>query len=248
MLYSALEQFQVIPILPILTYKISITNQIITIIFMFCFFFLGIFLIENNHLGFLVPGRFQAMIEILYSISLNLIYENAGQNGVKFFPFILITCIFIFLSNLIGLVPYSFSVTSHLIVTLFLALSLFIGIVIVIVQTHGLKSLSLFLPKGTSLFLSFLLVPIEIVSFIFKPLSLGVRLFANIMAGHTLLKVIGGFSWSIIIGGGLLLLLHFLPLFILVLLIGLELIVGLIQTYVFLILVCIYFREGLNLH
>jgi ATP synthase subunit 6 len=248
MLFSALEQFQIFPLVYGVHYYLSITNQTITLCIVFIFFFLGSFLTINTHYGFVIPGRFQIIIETLYTIPVGILYENTGKTGIRFFPFIFTVCLFILLSNMVGLIPYSLTVTSHLVITLALSLSLFIGIVSVIVKIHGLKSLQLFLPKGTSLALAFLLVPIEVVSFIFKPLSLGVRLFANIIAGHTLLKVIGGFSWVMILKGGILFSLHFLPLIILVLLIGLELGVGLIQTYVFLILVCIYFREAMNLH
>lgn len=248
MLCSALEQFQIYPLVYGLHYNLSVTNQTLIIGLIFLIFFSATFLINDFHNGFLIPGRFQILIETLYVISVSIIYENTGKEGIKFFPFIFTICLFILLSNIAGLIPYSFTVTSHLVVTLALALSLFLGIVSVIFKKYKWKSLQLFLPQGTSLFLSFLLVPIEIVSFFFKPLSLGVRLFANIIAGHTLLKVIGGFAWAIIAKGGFLLGLHLFPLFILVLLMGLELGVGLIQTYVFLILVSIYFREGLNLH
>lgn len=248
MLFSALEQFQIYPLVYGLHYNLSLTNQTLIIGLSFLIFFSATLLINDIHSGFLIPGRFQILIETLYVTAVSIIYENTGKEGIKFFPFIFTVCLFILLSNIVGLVPYSFTVTSHLVVTLALALSLFLGIVSVILKKHKWKSLQLFLPQGTSLFLSFLLVPIEIVSFFFKPLSLGVRLFANIIAGHTLLKVIGGFAWAIIAKGGFLLYLHIFPLFILVLLIGLELGVGLIQTYVFLILVSIYFREGLNLH
>lgn len=248
MLYSALEQFQIFPLVYGLHSNLSFTNQTLIIGLIFVFFFLGSSLVINKTSGYVIPGRFQVLLETLFTITVSILYENTGKAGMQFFPFIFTICLFILLSNIIGLVPYSFTVTSHLVITLALSLSLFLGIVSVILKIHGLKSLQLFLPQGTSLSLSFLLVPIEIVSFIFKPLSLGVRLFANIIAGHTLLKVIGGFSWIIILKGGILFSLHFFPLIILVLLMGLELGVGLIQTYVFLILISIYFREALNLH
>lgn len=247
MLNSALEQFKVYPLIYFFC-GLSFTNQIVIIILIFIFFFLTSSIVSNNHDGFVIPGRFQNLLELTYTIVLGTLYDNAGKKTVKFFPFVFTVIIFIGLSNIVGLVPYSFTVTSHLAITSFLALILFIGIVSVIIETYKLESLQLFLPKGTSLSLSFLLVPIEIISFIFKPLSLGVRLFANMIAGHTLLKVIAGFSWTIIIKGGLLFILHFFPLILLVLLIGLEFVVALIQTYVFLILVSIYFREGLHLH
>lgn len=248
MLHSALEQFQIYPLIYGLHYNLSITNQTLIISLTFLLFFSAVFLVNNDHQGFVIPGRFQILLESFYIIAVSIVYENTGEEGIKFFPFIFTVCLFILLSNMVGLIPYSFTVTSHLSVTLALSLSLFVGIVSIIVKKYRWESLQLFLPRGTSLFLSFLLVPIEIVSFFFKPLSLGVRLFANIIAGHTLLKVIGGFAWVIIAHGGFLFCLHVFPLLILVLLIGLELGVGLIQTYVFLILVSIYFREGLNLH
>lgn len=249
MLYSALEQFQVFPMMKSVCYVVTMTNQ--TVIFAVLFFFLlYIYIILNyQNKRYIIPGRFQLLLENIYVMSVNILYENTGKIGIKFFPFIFTVCFFVLLSNLIGLVPYSFTITSHLFITIFLSLTLFIGIVSVIYKKHGIKSFQLFLPQGTSFILSFLLIPIEIVSFIFKPLSLGVRLFANIIAGHTLLKVIAGFSWTIILQGGLLIFsFHIVPLLILVLLMGLEVGVSLIQSYVFLILTCIYFRDAINLH
>jgi len=129
-----------------------------------------------------------------------------------------------------------------------LALMIFIGVNIICVKEHGLNLFSLFLPGGTSLALAFILVPIEIVSYVFKPISLSVRLFANMMAGHILLKVIGGFSWSMMTKGGFFFITHFIPLIIIVVLFGLELGVGIIQTYVFTLLTCIYLNESIILH
>lgn len=247
-LYSPLEQFQILPIFVGLHYNFSFTNAALIIIFSLSSFILFQSLVLGKKKGYLVPSRIQILIEALYSIVVNIVEDNLGKGGLIYFPFIFVVCLFVLLSNVLGLVPYSFTTTSHLVVTLALALSVFGAIVIISVQIHGIHAFAHFLPPGTSLPLAFLLVPIEIVSFIFKPLSLAVRLFANIIAGHTLLKVIGGFSWTIIKKGGIFFIAHFLPLFVLVLLIGLELGVALIQTYVFTILICIYFREGINLH
>jgi len=248
MLHSALEQFQIYPMVKSVCFVVTLTNQtiIFLVLLVFIIYIRGVLTYSN--IGYIVPGRFQLLLENIYVVTISMLHENTGKIGIKFFPFIFTVCSFILLSNLIGLVPYSFTLTSHLFVTVFLSLSLFLGIVNIIYKKHGWKSFQLFLPKGTSLILSFLLVPIEIVSFIFKPLSLGVRLFANIIAGHTLLKVIAGFSWAIILHGGLIFGFHIVPLLILVLLIGLEVGVGLIQSYVFLILTCIYFRDAVNLH
>ena len=194
------------------------------------------------------PSPWQSVFEGLYLTTAGLIWDSIGTQGQRYFPFIFAIFSFILISNVSGLVPYSFTITSHLIQTMVLAISVFIGVVIICVSTHGLHMLSLFLPGGTSLALAFLLVPIEIVSYIFKPLSLAVRLFANMMAGHTLLKVIAGFAWAMMGSGGLLLVAHIVPLLVLVILFGLELAVALIQAYVFTILSCIYINDAIVLH
>jgi ATP synthase subunit 6 len=124
--------------------------------------------------------------------------------------------LFILSLNLIGLIPYSFTLTSHLIVTLSLSLAVFIGINIVCIRIHGINFFSLFLPSGTSIVLALLLVPIELISYVFKPISLSIRLFANMMAGHTLLKVIAGFAYTLMSNTGMLFVLHYVPLLILI--------------------------------
>ena len=134
------------------------------------------------------------LVEELYEASSQLLFDNINKDGEKYFPFISVIFTFVLFSNLIGLVPYSFTTTSHLIVTFSLSFSIFIGINLICVKTHKFHMLSLFIPSNTSFGLALLLVPIELLSYIFKPISLGVRLFANLMAGHTLLKVIVGFA------------------------------------------------------
>ena len=156
--------------------------------------------------------------------------------------------LFILFCNLIGLVPYSFTVTSHLIVTFSMSFSIFIGINIIGFKHYKQKLLSLFLPANTSFLLALILVPIEFISYIAKPISLGVRLFINLMAGHTLLKVIVGFSWSILLIEDTLSIIQIVPLIILIILMGLELAVAVIQAYVFTILTCIYLNDSINLH
>jgi len=196
----------------------------------------------------LVPSRWQRVNEYVFEGVTNLVVENLGKKGLKYFPFMFALFTFVLLSNLYGLIPFSFTTTSIIVLTLILALTMFGGCLLILVKGHKSHALLSFLPGGTSLGLSFLLVPIEIISYAFKPLSLGVRLFANIIAGHTLLKVIGGFSWALIQKGGVFFLTHLVPLGILVVLIGLELGVGLIQAYVFLVLSMIYLREAIYLH
>ena len=188
------------------------------------------------------------VVESIYAVTYSLLEDNVGKSAKSFFPYIFTLFTFIVISNVIGLVPYSFTITSHLIVTLSLALMTFIGINLICIREHGINMLSLFLPPGASLGLALLLVPIELVSYIFRPISLAVRLFANMMAGHTLLKVIAGFAWTMMLSGGVLLVAHLVPLFILVLLMGLELGVAIIQAYVFTILTCIYLNDAIHLH
>lgn len=252
MYYSPLEQFQIIPVLPLYLGKldISVTNSTIisSLGLLFVMSFLFILLDRKNFSLFLVPNRWQIVIESLYKVLVSMVLDNVGPYGEKYFPVIFTLFLFVVTSNLIGLVPYSFTLTSHLIVTFSLALIVFISVNIIGFRHHGLKLFSLFLPAGTSLSLAFLLVPIELVSYLFKPISLSVRLFANLMAGHTLLKVIAGFGWGLMGCTGLLFIAHYLPLVVLFPLFGLELAVALIQAYVFSILSCIYLNDAVNLH
>jgi ATP synthase subunit 6 len=177
-----------------------------------------------------------------------LVYNIKCNRGQFFFPLIFFLFFFILSVNVIGLVPYSFTLTSHLILTFSLSISVFIGINIVCIKTHGIRFFALFLPNGTSIFLAFLLVPIELVSYIFKPISLSIRLFANMMAGHTLLKVMAGFASTLSKSTGVLFFVHYVPLLILIPLFGLELGIALIQSFVFSVLICIYLNDSLNLH
>ena len=184
-----------------------------------------------------------------YKMVLSMISDNiSGNKGQFFFPLVFSIFFYVASLNLIGLVPYSFSLTSHLIVTFALSIAIFLGINIICIRIHGLEFFSLFFPAGTSLLLGLLLVPIEIISYVFRPISLGIRLFANMMAGHTLLKVIAGFAWSLMGCTGILFLMHYVPLLILLPLFGLELAVGLIQAFVFSVLTCIYLNDAVNLH
>jgi len=251
MFFSPLEQFQILPIVQfsIGSFDFSITNGVIILgLGLFFFFFTLNSLLINGTAFAIVPNRIQMVVESIYGVTYSLLEDNVGKSAKSFFPYIFTLFTFIVVSNVIGLVPYSFTITSHLIVTLSLALMTFIGINLICIREHGINMLSLFLPPGAALGLALLLVPIELVSYIFRPISLAVRLFANMMAGHTLLKVIAGFAWTMMLSGGALLVAHLVPLFILVLLMGLELGVAIIQAYVFTILTCIYLNDAIHLH
>lgn len=247
-----LEQFEISPIIPLAIdnlFDISITNSLVISL-------LGLFFIFTLHYTIELPKgsprvlqyTWQYILEGLVHTSASMLSDNVGKEGERFYPFIFTIFTFVVMSNIIGLVPYSFTITSHIIVTFSLAVMIFVGVNIVGFQKHGSDMLCLFLPGGTSVALALLLVPIELISYIFKPISLSVRLFANMMAGHTLLKVIAGFAWSMLSAGGFLFLFHILPLAVIIILMGLELGVALIQAYVFSILSCIFLNDTLHMH
>jgi len=190
----------------------------------------------------LVPSKIQLITEMSYSFVAKMIGDTAGSNARSYFPFIFTLFMFVLFCNMVGMLPYSFTVTSHIIVTFILAAIVFIGVTIIGFIKHGFKYLELFVPKGVPIVLLPLIVVIEIISYLSRPISLSVRLFANMMAGHTMLKVFGGFVISLGLLGG------WLPLGFSVALTGLEILVAFLQAYVFAILTCIYLNDALNLH
>jgi F-type H+-transporting ATPase subunit a len=197
----------------------------------------------------LVPSRMQSLAELFYEFVANLVRDNAGPDARKYFPFVFSLFMFIMVGNLIGLVPGTFTFTSHIIVTFGLALTVFVFVTLLGLIKHGFHFFSLFMPSGVPMALAPILIPIEILSYLSRPVSLSIRLFANMMAGHTMLKVFGGFS--VLLGGalgGLGYAVGILPLAINVALVGFEILVALLQAYVFTILTCLYIRDALELH
>ena len=190
----------------------------------------------------IIPGKIQLISEMLYNFVAKMINDTAGSKAKPYFPFIFSLFMFVLLCNMVGMLPYSFTVTSHIIVTLIMALFIFIAVTIIGFLKHGFKYLSIFVPSGVPAVLLPLITVIEIISYLSRPVSLSVRLFANMMAGHTMLKVFGGFVISLGILGG------WLPLSFSVALTGLEILVTFLQAYVFAILTCIYLNDALNLH
>ena len=190
----------------------------------------------------IIPNKLQLLSEIPYNFVAKMISDTAGSKAKPYFPFIFSLFVFVLMCNMIGMVPYSFTVTSHIIVTMVLALFIFIAVTVIGFLKHGFKYLSIFVPKGVPVVLLPLITIIEIISYLSRPVSLSVRLFANMMAGHTMLKVFGGFVISLGLLGG------WLPLSFSVALTGLEILVAFLQAYVFAILTCIYLNDALNLH
>ncbi len=201
-----------------------------------------LFLYLGTKKKLLVPTKIQFVTEASYTFVAKMINDTAGSGAKSFFPFIFTLFMFVLFANMVGMLPYSFTVTSHIIVTFVLAAIVFIGVTILGFIKHGFKYLGLFVPKGVPIILLPLIVIIEIISYLSRPVSLSVRLFANMMAGHTMLKVFGGFVISLGLLGG------WLPLSFSVALTGLEILVAFLQAYVFAILTCIYLNDALNLH
>jgi F-type H+-transporting ATPase subunit a len=189
----------------------------------------------------IIPTKIQLLTELSYTLVSKMISDTAGSKAKPYFPFVFSLFMFVLFCNMLGMLPYSFTVTSHIIVTFALAAVIFLGVTIIGFVNHGAGYLKLFIPSGVPLFLLPLIVIIEIISYLSRPVSLSVRLFANMMAGHTMLKVFGGFVISLGIIGG------WLPLSFTVALTGLEILIAFLQAYVFAILTCIYLNDALNL-
>jgi F-type H+-transporting ATPase subunit a len=190
----------------------------------------------------LLPNKVQLLTELRYTFVSKMISDTAGSKAKPYFAFIFSLFMFVLFCNMFGMIPYAFTVTSHIIVTFILASFIFVGVTIIGFMKHGFGYLKLFVPSGVPIVLLPLIIVIEIISYLSRPVSLSVRLFANMMAGHTMMKVFGGFVISLGIVGG------WLPLSFSVALTGLEILVAFLQAYVFAILTCIYLNDALNLH
>lgn len=188
-----------------------------------------------------VPGRWQLLAELSYQFIARMVSDNIGKEGRTYFPLIFSIFMFVLFGNLIGMIPYSFTFTSHIAVTLTMAVVIFLMVTVIAFMKHGLKFFSFFLPEGVPIILSPLMIVIEVISYFTRPFSLSVRLFANMMAGHTLLKVIGGFVVPLGIFG-------IVPIAGLVAVMGLEFLIAFLQAYIFTILTCIYINDAIHLH
>ena len=244
--HSPLEQFEINPLVPIEIggVDISFTNSALVMTITVA---LGTaLLVLGMSRAAVVPGRWQSLAELSYEFVADLIRDTIGTEGRRYFPIVFSLFMFILIGNMIGLLPYSFTFTSHIIVTFALAIVVFIGVTILGFVKHGMHFFSFFVPPGVPVAMWPLLIPIEIISYLSRPISLSVRLFANMLAGHTILKVIAGFVFglgAITFGiGGV------LPLALLVALTGLEIVIAFLQAYVFAILTCLYTNDALHMH
>jgi F-type H+-transporting ATPase subunit a len=244
---NPMEQFAIKPIIPLHIggYDVSFTNQ--SLLMVVVVLAAALFLTLTVKPGRLVPTRGQSMAEMSYEFVANMIHSATGEDGLKFFPFVFTLFMFVLFCNFFGLIPGSFTVTSQIAVTFALAALVILAVVLVGFAKHGIGFLKLFVPKAPFALL-LLLVPIELISFLTRPISLSVRLFANMLAGHTMLQVFAGFVIALGSAGGILSALSIAPMLLIVAIMLLELLVAFLQAYVFAILTCIYLNEALHLH
>lgn len=246
-----LHQFEIVPVkflppLEIAGYDISFTNSAL---WMLIATVLSVSILTiGMRKKSMVPTRMQALSEMMYEFVANMIRENIGTKGRIYFPLIFTTFIMVLFGNLLGMIPYSFTYTSHIIVTMALALFIFAIVIVVGIIRNGTQFFTLFAPAGVPIVLQFLIVPLEIISFLARPLTLSVRLFANMMAGHLILKVFAGFSVAMLSLGTAGFFAGLVPMFMNVILIGFEILIALLHAYVFTILSCIYLKDTVDLH
>jgi len=241
-----LHQFVVQPLIPLNIGGLdaSFTNaslwMVVTVVAITVFTTLGM------RSGAMVPGRMQSVVESFYTFIANMVRDNAGHDAMRFFPFIFSLFAFIFFANMIGMFPYAFTVTSHIVVTFALAGVVFAGVTLTGFILHGAKFLKVFVPSGVPLALLPLVVAIEIISYFSRPISHSVRLFANMLAGHIMLKVFAGFVLTFMTMGAIGWAGMILPLFMIICLTALEFLVAALQAYVFTILTCMYLHDALH--
>ena len=252
---SPLDQFGIHPIIPlnIGNYYFSFTNPSLSMLLTLGLVLLLLFVVTKKGGGKSVPNAWQSLVELIYDFVLNLVNEQigglSGNVKQKFFPRISVTFTFSLFRNPQGMIPFSFTVTSHFLITLALSFSIFIGITIVGFQRHGLHFLSFLLPAGVPLPLAPFLVLLELIPHCFRALSSGIRLFANMMAGHSSVKILSGFAWTMLFLNNIFYFIGDLgPLFIVLALTGPELGVAISQAHVSTISICIYLNDATNLH
>ncbi len=205
-----------------------------------------LFMLASTRLQALVPGRLQATAEAIHEFVADMLTSSAGQEGMRFFPFVFTIFMFVLIANLFGMIPLGFTVTSHIIVTFALAMLVFLTVTIYGFARHGAHFLHLFVPPGVPILLLPLVVAIEVISFLSRPVSHSIRLFANMLAGHITLKVFAGFVASLLGAGMLFKPIAVLPLGMVVALTALEILIAVLQAYVFAILTCTYLNDALH--
>ena len=238
---APLEQFVIRPLVPIHigATDISYTNSALLMTIVVALIML--LLVGGTRRAALVPGRLQSLAEMAYEFVAGMVRENVGTEGFEYFPLVFSIFMFVLFGNFLGLIPYSFTFTGQIVVTFALAIFVFLLVTLVGLIRHGFHFFTFFFPTGAPVFMAPILVPIEVISYMSRPVSLGIRLFANMMAGHTMMAVFAGFTITLGLFG-------FLPVAINVAMFALEIIVCALQAYVFTILTCLYLRDAIHLH
>lgn len=239
--HSPLAQFEIDRLIPIEIFGIDASFSNSALFMLISVIAITAFMMSATSGGNLVPGRLQSLAEASYGLIASALRDNVGDEGRKYFPFVFSLFMFILFANFIGLIPFAFTVTSHIIVTFAMAFFIFIGVTVIGLWRHKLHFFSLFLPAGVPIYLAPLLVPIEIIGYLTRPISLSVRLAANMLAGHTMLEVFAGFVVALGIFG-------IAPFLFVIAIYGLEVIVAFLQAYVFAVLTCLYLSDAINLH
>ena len=240
--HSPLDQFEINPLVNFevggvnLAFTNSSVSMVITVLF------ITLFLTLTVNPRSIVPSRMQLISELCYNFIAQLLDDTVGDQGKRYFPFVFSIFMFVLIGNMVGMIPYQFTFTSHIIVTFALATVVFIGVTILGFVNHGIRFFTFFYIPGVPFYMHPLLIPIEVISYLSRPISLSVRLFANMLAGHTLLKVFAGFVVSMPFFTGV------LPLTFIVALTGLEILIAFLQAYVFAILTCLYINDAYHLH
>ena len=247
-MHSPVEQFEIKRFIEFSAggYDISFTNS--SLFMLLAMVVGGTFLTVAMSKREMVPGRLQGAAEMMYEFVADMVRSNVGNDGRAYFPFVLTLFVFLLFGNMLGLIPYSYTFTSQIIVTFAMAAFVFVGVTIVGLVKHGLHFFSFFVPQGAPKVLIPFLIVIEVISYFVRPVSLSVRLFANMLAGHTMLKVFAGLAVMISGAGGIAMTGSLLPLAALIGLTGLEVLVAALQAYVFTILTCMYLNDALHLH
>jgi len=238
---SPLAQFEIKTLIPLEVGDINVSFTNSSVFMVATVLAISLFLVMGMRRSALVPGRWQSMVELSYIFIANLIKDTVGSEGRPYFPFIFTVFMFVLFGNLFGMLPYTFTFTSHIVVTFTMSLFVFLGVTLIAIAKHKMRFFTFFMPPGVPMYMAPILIPIEIISYLSRPISLSVRLFANMLAGHTLMKVFAGFVFALGVFG-------IAPWAFIVALTGLEIVIAFLQAYVFTILTCLYLNDALHLH
>jgi F-type H+-transporting ATPase subunit a len=240
-LHPPMHQFEVRSIVPIEIGGVDVSFTNSALLMCIAVGLAGLFFWFATAHRSVVPGRLQSVAELMYEFIANMIRDNVGTAGMKYFPYIFTLFVFVFVGNMLGMLPYSFTFTSHIAVTAALAIVIFVTVTIIGFMRHGTHYFGMFFPHGAPIITAPLLIPIELISYLSRPFSLSVRLFANMTVGHIMLKVLAGFVVLMGVVG-------VVPFVVVLGITVLEFFIAALQAYVFTILTCIYLNDAINMH